>query len=719
MQDNFTSNDLKTKDDYYNLPLASFTFGKDCDKNIFSFPNQNNVSLKSEKPEEQKQQPQQQQQSIFTNINSSNNPSTSPKNPKKQDNTKEQRYDDKELYAIPINIETHRHMQNNKKPQQPSSLPFAYPSTFINPIGTHNSFLSVILHAIYNMKKLRYYLLNDFPEIKDKEPKTKLLHYLRNTLSKCTETSKKIDISQLRNTLSDLFQNRRKFLIDHPDDPCDCYFALVNALHSCFMQFPSNEITDESCREKCFAHKYLWLDMQRIDECECKGSTKRLFSNFNYVFDIQIDQVIDVAKHIHYQHQQQQMNSNISESYGKLFMYYKCLLSQLKSNCPVNGNRCKINNTHKRLVLNNTPMYLVFALTRSNVINNNDSNSNRSLFTSVYDNLKSLILIPHSFHIESLFEVNSNNTLKMKRFELLGIVLIRNTKSYTCAFKKAFTNSSSGNVNVMWIYYEDDNVIGFHTWFEFIAFCLKSGDTPLMLFYQLEDESKINNNNSNNNGVYSLNKNELYLLERYAHNADNVSKIFMNKLRINEDVIMNAQYGNKVNNESLKKGGERPCLKGEFICYCCQCKNSVDNVICRKCGTNNTDVVKEILHTRHSDAKYAFYNNNNNTNVNADKRDQSNVMLNNQIQFAQNYEGGNMNNYSNNNNNNNLMQTPQHQIQQYQQQQQQVGSAKNQLINPFKVEKKKQPMQIQQQQYITNDDTEVITSAESKARKCK
>ena len=116
-----------------------------------------------------------------------------------------------------------------------------------------------------------------------------------------------------------------------------------------------------------------------------------------------------------------------------------------------------INNTHKRLVLNNAPMYLVFALTRSNVANNNDSNSNsnsRSLFTSVYDNLKSLILIPHTFHIESLFEVNSNNnTLKMKRFELLGVVLIRHTKSYTCVFKKVFTNSSSGNVNVMWIYY--------------------------------------------------------------------------------------------------------------------------------------------------------------------------------------------------------------------------------------------------------------------------
>ena len=694
MQDNFNSNDIKSKDDYYNLPLASFTFGRDCDKNIFSFPTPNSASLKSEKPEEQKQQ-----QSIFTNLNCSNNPSTSPKNPQKQ-KPQGDRYEDKELYAIPINIETHRHMQNNKKPQQTSSLPFAYPSTFINPIGTHNSFLSVILHAIYNMKKLRYYLLNDFPEIKDKDPKTKLLHYLRNTLSKCTETSKKIDISQLRNTLSDLFQNRRKFLLDHPDDPCDCYFALINALHSCFMQFPSNEITDESCREKCFAHKYLWLDMQRIDECECKGSTKRLFSNFNYVFDIQIDQVIDVAKHLHYQHQQQV--SNLSESYGTLFVYYKCLLSQLKSNCPVNGNRCKINNTHKRLVLNNAPMYLVFALTRNNVTNNDN---NRSLFTSVYDNLRSLLVIPHSFHIESLFEVNVNNHLKMKRFELLGIVLMRNTKSYTCVFKKVI-HSSSGNVNVMWVYYEDDNVIGFHSWFEFIAFCLKSGDTPLMLFYQLEDESKMNSNS-----ICSLSKNELYLLERYAHNADNVSKIFMNKLRINEDVIMNTQHVHKVNSESLKKGGER-CMKGEFMCYSCQSKNSVDNVICRKCGTNNTDIVKEILHTRHSDAKYAFYNNN--TNISADKREQSNVMLNNQIQLVQNYEEGN----NNNNINNNLIHSPQHQIQQYQYQQ--VGSAKNQLINPFKVEKKKQQMQIQQQQqYITSDEPEVITSAESKARKCK
>ena len=170
----------------------------------------------------------------------------------------------------------------------------------------------------------------------------------------------------------------------------------------------------------------------------------------------------------------------------------------------------------------------------------------------------------------------------------------------------------------------------------------------------------------------------------------------MNKLRINEEVMMDAQRAHKVNSGTC-------CLKGEFVCDNCQTKNGVDNVICRKCGTNNTDTVKELLHTKHSDEKYPFHTNTN--NMSADKREQSNVMLNNQLHFAQNSEGGN--------NNNDLMQAPQYQIQQYQCQQ--FGSAKNQLINPFKVEKKRQQIQHQ----LTNDEPEIITSTESKSRKCK
>ena len=662
------------------------------------------------KSEEQKQHPFQRPQpssqapatlSIPNNNSSLTNPNIKHQSPFSSETPKD-RDKDKDLYAIPVNIETRRHMQHNKKDNQSPiavttvSTSFSYPSTFINQIGSHNSFLSVILHAIYNMKKLRYYLLNEFPEIKDKNSKTKILYYLRNVLHKCAETNKKIDINQLRSTLSDLFQNRRKFLLDHPDDPCDCYFALVNALHSCFLQFPSNEITDESCREKCFAHKYLWLDMQRIDECDCKGNTKRLLSNFNYVFDIQIDQVIETAKHAHYGHQQQQQQNmfNLNELHAKLFVYYKMMLTQSKSNCPVNGNRCKINSTHKRLVLNNAPMYLVFALTRSN--------ANNSLFTNVYDCLKSFILIPQIFHIESVFDLSANNVLKSKRFELLGVVLIKSTKTYTCMFRKI--SNSTGNV--MWVYYDDDNVIVFHSWFEFVAFCLKSGDMPLMLFYQIEDESKSNTVNNS-----AMSKNEIYLLERYAHNADNVSKIFTNKLRINEEVIPVVQQNCQQNHsDSIKKsnntsGGEN--LKKEYTCYNCQWKNSVDSVVCKKCGSNNTDVVKEMLHIKQSNARHAIDNNNSNNRKGKDIQHNNNIIIShNQLQFEQ----------RNIVKKNELIQK---QIaQQYQHQKE--GSAKNQLVNPFKVEKKKQQAQYPQQQHFINDDQEmIITSAESKARKCK
>ena len=211
-----------------------------------------------------------------------------------------------------------------------------------------------------------------------------------------------------------------------------------------------------------------------------------------------------------------------------------------------------------------------------------------------------------------------------------------------------------------------------------------------MLFYQIEDESKLNIGNNN-----ALSKNEIYLLERYAHNADNVSKIFMNKLRINEEVIPVVQQNYQQNhNDSLKRNNNMSgggTVKKEYICSGCKCKNSIDNVICKKCGMNNKDVVKEMLQIRQSNVKYAV--------------DNDNIIISNQLQFEQ---GGN---------NNDIMQK---QISHQQYQHQQEGYAKNQLMNPFKVEKKKQQILFPQQQYFINDEQDIIiTSAESKARKRK
>ena len=41
-----------------------------------------------------------------------------------------------------------------------------------------------------------------------------------------------IEIGKLRSSISDVFQSRRKFLLEHPDDPVDTLFAILNCFHS-------------------------------------------------------------------------------------------------------------------------------------------------------------------------------------------------------------------------------------------------------------------------------------------------------------------------------------------------------------------------------------------------------------------------------------------------------------------------------------------------------
>jgi hypothetical protein len=118
-----------------------------------------------------------------------------------------------------------------------------------NKMGSHNSFLSVIIHTFWKMDIFRDFILNmdtneQSPLNLEKDNKSKLLPNLRSVMVKYMQysqqsnkrnPSKTLDISKLRNSLAEAFQSRRKFLIDQPDDPSDCYYAFINALHSNFI----------------------------------------------------------------------------------------------------------------------------------------------------------------------------------------------------------------------------------------------------------------------------------------------------------------------------------------------------------------------------------------------------------------------------------------------------------------------------------------------------
>lgn len=557
-QDN--DNESESKNEYYNLPLASMTFGRDANRQMF----QVSKPAKEETPLTQNEKAEQNlnQQNGLDNDNNNNL-----------------------LYSIPINIENLKISSHNKTPSNVFGNCPNY--SFKNSFGAHNSFLISVVNILYNMKPLRKFIINDLTDIKSQDQKAKLIYSLRNILLQCNESSQNISVSELRATLAELFQNRKKFVLDYPDDPCDCFFAILNSFHSFYLQLNPNDITDESCRTKCFAHKYFWLDFARIDECDCKVSMKRYCSNFNYVFDIPFDRVLDMVRSSY-----SQGNMSIRDSLGRLFDFYNLVFNKFKVNCPVNGNRCSINSTHKKLVLNNTPYYFTFSLQQE------------YFPQSVMDLLQRFVVIPKKIDIDKIFEINqkngsgSNNAI----FSLLGIIMVNNNKIYSSAFKSEKEN---------WTFIQEDKNISLPDWYDLISLCIQNGNTPVMLFYKM--------NNEDDPFSFNVVRNKIFFLEKYALNADSFSNNSVNKLRITEELLPTNKTDRKFTNmdsgdvsrKNVKKGNSNISSSDqsvssieqmafnlhnfEYICPNCRNKNKLESQYCSVCKTNNINVVKNIL----------------------------------------------------------------------------------------------------------------------------
>ena len=276
---------------------------------------------------------------------------------------------------------------------------------------TH-SYIIVILYTMYLIESLKKYIMNLNINKNKKDSinneaqnnnNNNILYYLKEIYVKINNNNNnsKINIHNLKESLFHSFRNRRKFIINQPDDAVDLLFVIVNAIHSFSIKLPINEISEELCNKKCFSHKYVWMDLTRIDECECNGALRRLFSNHNYITDIPMSQIFLLIDKIY----KNNPNFNLVDNYQKIFVYYKDILNNLNMNCPLNGNRCNINKTHHRLFLANSPSYFFFNLDYNNLFDNNNS---------LLNILKCFILISKSLDISTLFEENFRNQNKFK-----------------------------------------------------------------------------------------------------------------------------------------------------------------------------------------------------------------------------------------------------------------------------------------------------------------
>ena len=365
-----------------------------------------------------------------------------------------------------------------------------YLATFINKIGQHNSFMSVIIHFIYKMKIIRNYISQNEFVNEGKNP----ISSLKNIFVKYPE-NKKIDISKFRYAFALLFKSAmtNKFEYDKPNDPCEFYFAFVNMLHSIYNDKPLNDIfigeNDEKCN--CIAHKTLYINIIKHDECECSSINRTKCSSHNCIIDIPIEKVIAISLN---------HSTNIFYSKEKLFSFFKSSIQH--SNyllCPLNGKNCNYNRVKSTLILTNQnfPTYLAFAYEKSSIN-----------FFTLYHILHSLILIPQFFDLENIFVLRDNINLNTQ-YEFIGCVFQKKIFTYTCAIKCEGGSDVSNN----WTYYDDENVKIFTSWVDLISYCLKNALIPYMLYYQMKNEDDFSKGDG-----YSMNitKEEFKILENYA-----------------------------------------------------------------------------------------------------------------------------------------------------------------------------------------------------------
>ena len=498
-----------------------------------------------------------------------------------------------------------------------------------------NSYIIVILYSIYHMRPLKEYIINlNFGEqqgnINNKEINNNILYSLKKIYHQIGNNSNmNININELKESLSYLFNNRSKFIMNQPDDAVDLFFVILNAIHSFSIKSPLNQISDELCNNsKCFSHKYIWMDLTRIDECECNGTSRRLFSNHNYITDIPMSQIFTLINNY--------SNKNpkyiLAANYQKLFFYYKELLHNMNMNCPLNGNRCNINKIHHRLFLGNSPSYFIFHL------DYNQSNNNIFNSYSMLNILKCFVLISKSLNISTLFEENIRNKNDYnfnKNYNFIGLVFLSLTKIYSCAFKSMNIN----NNNILYNYFNGDNYLSFNNFYDLVVYSLKNGLIPIMLFYQ---DNQINNNLYDNFKNDILSKEQINQLEKYSINIDNLLKtVTHNKIRNNENVLMTNSQRNINNNfnniPANSQNINQPNKNNKNIIN----KNINNQIINNENIIDNNYYNNNLQHKYNSNSYKVKSNINQNINLN---------QLYSETEVRSSLKNQNQNNYSNNNN---------------------------------------------------------------------
>ena len=582
--------------DLYNLPIAAFTFGKNgqplsyYSSNDIQNISKNNAIINKNKDEQ---------------IKNNNNITIESKESK--DSNKFSNDDSFKRFSFKNIINRHNKKINLNKNNIFHNNNFV----FIDKEDNNSSYIKIILYALSYMPLFNDFIINEWNinveenynnnsnnnveqilllirEILMKIEKIRNKNKYRNNNTKINNI---INIEQLKENLCELFKSKNKFMKNSSDDPLDFLYIIFNFFHDLNPIISKKRICNE-----CFCHKNISIVLYKLYECECRAQSKPIININNYFLDIPINIIINKF-----------ISNKLKDMNQMLFIYYQLLIQnvKIKGDCPIYGKNCQFNKVHKKYILKKSPSYLIFNLEI-------DFFKNKELFYSLNNILKTFVLIPHIFNINTLFNTKQNNG--NTKYELIGILFLKISKIYSCIFKS--------KDNEIFYYYEDNNFTSFNNYYDIILFSIKNGNIPIALIYQ----KIINNIKFNIN--YELTEEKINKLEKYVKNTNNLNQNLKNKIRTRENIIAD-NYGinysiNNNNNASYSENytssrysnsikSYNSFQKNEYLCNHCERINKIENVICFFCGFDNSNLI----------------NNNNNKNIpnNKTKKLKSNIII--------------------------------------------------------------------------------------------
>lgn len=274
--------------------------------------------------------------------------------------------------------------------------------------------------------------------------------------------------------------------------------------------------------------------------------------------------------------------------------------NQGHTNCPEKGVRCVINKIVKQLHLTSLPFYFSFNLLSSFSFQNTTINI-----------LKTLILIPLKLDIGTIFEHSC-----FKSFYFLnGGINRTQSRTYTCFFSQKNTHNERE-----WIYYCDDTILYFKSWFDLVTKILRNKEIPILIFYQLRSKK-------DNFSEKEMTRENIESLENYALQVDNVQEVPSNRFRPFEDIIKHdnnsaLEYAHSSDVQALISNSSDNKFKrnqpisnstnntsnssldlNEYLCGMCSCKNKLETLFCGKCGYNNENIIKESIRKKKQNEK--------------------------------------------------------------------------------------------------------------------